>query len=144
MDVTRNISVDLTCGYLPRPITPDLGIKGAPFTFSASADESRLKGYLKEMNAYNVETLHGFRSGCATTLALTGADLAEIITRRQTALCYEQLAKVLNPTGASARLASNIVTEPFRSWQDINQLKWFVCVFPAVNRGKRYYEKEYL
>ena len=82
---------DLTCGYLFRPITPDLGIKDAPFTSSAA--ESRLKGYLKEMNADNGETLHGFRSGCAITLALTGADLAEIMdhvgwTRRHTALYY--------------------------------------------------------
>ena len=89
MEVTRDIRVGLTRGYLFRPITPDLGIKDAPFTSSAA--ESRLKGYLKEMNADNDETLHGFRSGCAITLALTGADLAEIMdhvgwTRRHTAL----------------------------------------------------------
>lgn len=73
----RDIRVDLTCGYLFRPITPDLGIKDAPFT--SSATESRLKGYVKEKNADNGETLHGFCSGCAITLALTGADLAEIM-----------------------------------------------------------------
>ncbi|KAL9976123.1 hypothetical protein ACROYT_G013375 [Oculina patagonica] len=111
--------------------------------------ESRLKGYLKEMNADNGETLHGFRSGCAITLALTGADLAEIMdhvgwTRRHTALYYMQLAKVLNPAGASARLASNIGAEPSCSWHDINQLKRFVCAFPAVDRGKRSYEQERL
>ena len=54
-------------------------------------------------------TLHGFRSGCVITLALTGADLAEIMdlvswTRRHTALYYMQLAKVFNSTGASVRL----------------------------------------
>ncbi|KAJ7371047.1 hypothetical protein OS493_028210 [Desmophyllum pertusum] len=41
------------------------------------AAESRLKSYLKEMKADSGETLHGFRSGCAITLALTGADLAD-------------------------------------------------------------------
>ena len=147
MEVTRGIRVDLTCGYLFRPTTPDLGIKDAPF--SSSAAESRLKGYLKEMNADNGETLHGFRSGCAITLALTGADLAEIMdhvgwTRRHTALYYMQLAKVLNPAGASARLASNIGMEPSCLWQDINQLKRFVCAFPAVDCGKRSYGKELL
>ncbi|KAL9965310.1 hypothetical protein ACROYT_G029091 [Oculina patagonica] len=147
MEVTRDIRVDLTRGYLFRPITPDLGIKDAPFTSSAA--ESRLKGYLKEMDADNGETLHGFRSGCEITLALTGADLAEIMdhvgrTRRHTALYYMQLAKVLNPAGASARLASNIGTEPSCSWQDINQLKRFVWAFPAVDRGKRSYEQEQL
>ena len=45
MEVTRDMRVDLTCVYLFRPITPDLGIKDAPFTSSAA--ESRLKGYLK-------------------------------------------------------------------------------------------------
>jgi len=74
MGVTRDIRVVLTCGYLFRPITPDLDIKDAPFISSAA--ESRLKGYLKEMNADNGEMLHGFRSGCAIFLALTGADLA--------------------------------------------------------------------
>ena len=147
MGVTRDIRVDLTCGYLFRPITPDLDIKDAPFTSFAA--ESRLKGYLKEMNADNGETLHSFRSGCAITLALTGADLVEIMdhvgsTRLHTALYYMQSAKVLNPAGASARLASNIGTEPSCSWQDINQLKRFVCTFPAVNRGKRSYQKEHL
>ena len=145
IEVTRDIRVDLTCGYLFRPTTPDFGIKDAPSTSSAA--ESRLKGYLKEMNADDGETLHGFRSGCAITLALTGADLAEIMdhvgwTRHHTALYYMQLAKVLNPAGASARLASNIGTEPSCSWQDINQLKRFVCAFPAVSREKRYCEED--
>ena len=44
MEVTRDIKVGLTRGYLFRPITPDLGIKDAPFTSSAA--ESRLKVYL--------------------------------------------------------------------------------------------------
>ena len=36
MEVTRDIRVDLTSGYLFRRITPDLGIKDAPFTSSAA------------------------------------------------------------------------------------------------------------
>lgn len=139
IEVTRDVRVDLMCGYLFRPITPDLFIKDAPFTSSAA--ESRLKGYLRKMKADKDETLHGFRSGCAITLAPTGADLAEVIdhvgwTRYHTALYDMQLAKVLNPAGASARLAC--------LWQDINQLKWFVCAFPAVNYGKRSCENERL
>ena len=39
--------------------------------FSSSAAEARLKLYLKEMGADDGETLHGFRAGCAITLALT-------------------------------------------------------------------------
>ena len=47
--------------------------------FSSSTAEARLKSYLKDMGADDGETLHGFRSGCAITLALTGADLSEIM-----------------------------------------------------------------
>ena len=39
MEVTRDLRVVLTCGYLFRLITPDLGINDTPFTSSAA--ESR-------------------------------------------------------------------------------------------------------
>ena len=94
------------------------------------------------MKADEGETLHGFRAGCAITLALTGADLAEIMdhvgwSRRHTALYYLQLAKVLNPDGASARLASPEATDAVNPWQDLNLLKRFVCAFPSDNPQKR-------
>ena len=47
--------------------------------FCSATAEAPLKSYLKEMRADDGETLHGFRSGCAITLALTGADLSEIM-----------------------------------------------------------------
>ena len=99
MEVAHKMGVDLARGYLFRSITTDLGIKNAPFT--SSATESGLKDCSKEMKADTGETLHGFHSGCIIALALTGADLAEIMdhvgwTRRHTTLYYMQLAKVLN------------------------------------------------
>ena len=135
MDIARQLGIDLTRGYLFRPTTPDLGIRDSPF--SSSAAEARLKVYLQEMNVDEGETLHGFRSGCAITLVLSGAELSEIMdhvswSRRQTALYYMQLAKVLHPSGASARLASNIGAEASHDWQDINKLKRFVSAFPIV------------
>jgi hypothetical protein len=48
-----------------------------------------------------------------------------------------QLAKVLHPAGASAKLASNIGAEQSQFWQDINELKRFVCAFPPPNLRKR-------
>ena len=110
--------------------------------FSSATAEARLKSYLKKMRADDGETLHGFRSGCAITLALTGADLSEIMdhvgwTRRHTALYYFQLAKVLNPSGASGRLAATDLTEVINPWQDVNQLKRFICAFPVNHSGKR-------
>jgi hypothetical protein len=69
-------------------------------------------------------------------LALTGADLSEIMdhvgwNRRHTAIYYLQLAKVLNPMGASGRLATPTAEEATTPWQDINELKRFVCAFPT-------------
>ena len=101
-----------------------------------------MKVYLKEMGSDNGETLHGLRAGCAITLALSGADLSEITdhvgwTRSYTALYYLQLAKVLNPAGASARLSAVDVPSVSSDWQDINNLKRFICVFPSDAPAKR-------
>ena len=144
LDVARQIRVDLTRGYLFRPTTPNGGIQDSPFTSAAA--EARLKVYLKKMGADNGETLHGFRSGCAITLALTGAELSEIMdhvgwSNRHTALYYMQLAKVLNPCGASAKLASSEVFNIPHAWQDINELKRFVCALPTDNPHKRLFSQ---
>ena len=56
---------------------------------------------------------------------------------RHTALHYLQLAKVLNPSGASARLASSEVMGVNNTWTDLNALKRFLCAFPAGNSCKR-------
>ncbi|CAB4012527.1 LIGHT-DEPENDENT SHORT HYPOCOTYLS 6, partial [Paramuricea clavata] len=79
------------------------------------------------MGADDCETLHGFRAGCAITLALTGADLCEIMdhvgwNRRHTAPYYMQLAKVLRAEGASATLADPDVINVVNPWQDVNTL----------------------
>ncbi|KAK3724613.1 hypothetical protein QZH41_001972 [Actinostola sp. cb2023] len=140
MEVACEMKIDLTRGYLFRPTTPNGGIQDSPM--SSAAAEARLKLYLKDMSADDGETLHGFRSGCAITLALKGADLSEIMdhvgwARRHTALYYLQLAKVLNPDGASARLISDGVPNVINPWQDMNELKRFICAFPAENLQKR-------
>ena len=84
----------------------------------------------------------GFRSGCANTLALTGAYLEEIMeqmgwVQRHTALYYQQLAKVLNQSGASARLAETSVNEVATPRKDKNALEQFVCAFPGATSRKR-------
>ena len=112
--------------------------------FSSAAAEDQLKLYLKEMGVDDGETLHGFRSGRAITLALStsGIELSEIMdnvgwNRRHTALHYLQQAKVLNPSGASANLASSEVMSVNSTWQDINELKRFVCAFRSTCSRKR-------
>ena len=117
MEVARQVGTDFTRGYLFRPTTPDKIVQDS--TFSSTVAEARLKQYLKEMKADDGETLCGFRSGCAITLSLTGAELSEIMdhvggSRRHTALYYLQLAKVFNPSGASAKLPA--LHRPGRTW----------------------------
>lgn len=57
--------------------TPQGAVLNAPF--SSSSAEARLKVYLQEMGCHSGETLHGFRAGCAITLALYGVELSAII-----------------------------------------------------------------
>ena len=83
-----------------------------------------------------------FCSGCAMTLALTGAARSEIMehvdwARRHTASYYLQLAKVSNHDGASGRHAASFAENVVAPWQDVNQLKRFVCAFPASKQRKR-------
>ena len=77
LDVARQIKVDVTRGYLFRPTTPKGGILDS--TFSSAVAEAQLKLYLKELGVDDGETLHGFRSECAITLALLGIELSEIM-----------------------------------------------------------------
>ena len=58
-------------------------------------------------------------------------------TRRHTALYYLQLTKVLNPSGASERLAATDLTKVINPWQDVNQLKRFIYAFPVNHSDKR-------
>ncbi|KAK3735069.1 hypothetical protein QZH41_010773 [Actinostola sp. cb2023] len=93
---SKAIGISLTSGYLFRPITPDRGV--ANKSLSSSAAESRLKLYLKEFHMDESHTLHGFRSGCAITLALSGAELQDIMSHvgwksQATASHYMQLER---------------------------------------------------
>jgi len=141
----NEMKVDLTHGYLFRLTTPKGGIQNAPL--SSSTAESTLKVYLKDMGMDEGEMLHRFCSGCAITLALRGAELSEIMdhvgwSRCHTALYYLQLAKVLQPGGASAKLACEESPNLTSLWEDMNKLKQFVCAFPVENPRKRILEDQ--
>ena len=49
---------------------------------------------------------------------------------------YMQLAKVLNPTGVSTHLSSKQANKFINPWQDISELKCFVCAFPRDSNRK--------
>lgn len=77
MEVAQELKINLTRGYLFSPTNPQGDVLDAPL--NSTMAEARLKVYLKEMGSDNGETLDGFRAGCAVTLALSGADLSEIM-----------------------------------------------------------------
>lgn len=75
-------------------------------------------------------------------LDASGTELAEIMdhvgwTRRHTGLYYLQLAKVLNTSGASAKLTATDLFTVTTEWQDLNTLKRFVCAFLADTSSRK-------
>ena len=91
MVVVQQLLGNLTKDYLFRPTSHQGDTVDVPF--ASSSAEARLKIYLQQMGAHEGETLHGFRAGCTITLALSGAELSEIMDhvgwiRRHTALYY--------------------------------------------------------
>jgi hypothetical protein len=137
--IAEQLKINLKSGYLFRTTNQQGAIVNAAFTSSAA--EARLRTYLIEMGSDDGETLHGFRSGCAITLALSGVKLSEVMdhvawTQRHTALYYLQLAKVFNPAGV-AQVDLSAVTQ---KWEDTNELRQFVSAFPSLPSQKRPHE----
>ena len=131
----KGIGIDITSGFLFRPITPDGGIVDRPF--SSSAADSRFRVYLHEGNLAQAATLHGFRSGCAITLALAGAGLQDVMghvgwRHRSTATYYMQLSKVMSTNSPSTTLSGREVNiaDPGVLYQNCNSLKDFIPAFP--------------
>ena len=89
-----------------------LASKGASGILLTPSAEARLKYYLKDAKIDEGETLHGFRSGSAITLALSGSQLADVMSHvgwsnKGTALYYMKLAEVLREGSPSDLLSSN-------------------------------------
>ena len=140
MAAAEQLGVTLRNGYLFRPTNPQGAIVNQPFTSSTA--ETRLKKYLTDMGSNDGETLHGFRAGCAITLALSGTELSEIMDhvgwhQRHTALYYLKLSQVLNPAGASSRLAQVDLFQATQEWENTNNLRQFVSAFPTPQTKKR-------
>lgn len=132
---SKAMGLDLASGYLFRPITSDRGIQNR--SFSSSAAECRLKLYLKEFNLNESHTLHGFRSGCAITLALSGTEIKDILTHigwksQSTAAHYMQISKIMSASSASSCLkeASSSQTDPGQPYKQLNSLQNFTPAFP--------------
>ena len=142
MAAAQKLRIDLTRGYLFCPTT-------SRCTIHLNCGESSFKGIPKGDGIRRWRNSHGFRAGCAITLALPGAELSEIIdhvgwTRRHTALHYLQSAKVLNPAGAPARLSTVHIPTVTSGWNDVNVLRRSSVPFLHHNREKVVSRKENL
>ncbi|CAH3174663.1 unnamed protein product [Porites lobata] len=97
----------------------------------------RLKYYLKDAKIDEGETLYGFHSGSAITLALSGSQLTDVMSHvgwsnKGTALYYMKLAEVLREGSPSDLLSSNELAASASTtlYADLNRLKDFVSAFP--------------
>jgi len=71
------LGVDLSAGYLFRPLSSAGKILNKQI--ANSTWQSRLRSSLQEAKIYEGETLHSFRAGVSTTLALSGSQMADIM-----------------------------------------------------------------
>ena len=133
--VASELRITLSDGYLFRPTNHQGHILNKPLTSSSA--EARLKYYLKDAKIDEGETLHSFRSGSAITLALSGSQLADVMSRvgwsnKGTALYYMKLAEVLREGSPSDLLSSNdlAVSNSTNLYADLKRLKDFVSAFP--------------
>lgn len=136
--VASELQVSVTNGYLFRPTDPQGHIVNKPFTSSSA--EARLKLYLKEAQIDEGETLHSFRSGSAITLALSGSQLADIMSHvgwnnKETAFYYVKLVEVLCIDSPSHLLSADcsVTSALTDNCIEINCLKNFVSAFPHTS-----------
>ena len=139
--ICQRLSIDLSLGYLFRPTTPQGEVIDKPL--ASSTIQQRLKLYLKEARIDEGETLHSLRAGCAISLALSDAQLADIMSHvgwkiDQTALYYMKLAEVLQKDSPSLLLSSESshVENSLERYQDLNSLENFVSAFPSVSNKR--------
>jgi len=123
-------------------VTAELGItlrghaENKPF--SSSSAEARLRVYLKEAGLDQGETWYSFCTGSTSTLALSGAQLADVMGHagwesNSMALYYLKLVQVLHPGGPSDILAAQEedAISLSSSYADLNSLKNFISAFPV-------------
>ena len=138
--ICEKFVIDLSKGYLFRPTTPQGDIVHT--LLSSSTAQQRLRVSLKETFLDEGETLHSFRSGCAITFALSGAQLADVMTQvgwknGQTAFYYMKLGEVLRQGSSSYLLscASDGTSNLSSLNTSLDFLKNFICAFPSCPSG---------
>lgn len=101
-----------------------------------SVADSRFKAYFEEGRLTRLATLHGFRLGCAITLALSGTELQDIMghigwRHHSTASYYMQLSKVVSANSPSVTLTGQETSrvDPGVLYQSCNILKILFQLF---------------
>lgn len=131
--ICKCLGLRLDPGFLFRSVTRSGKVSAE--ALSSAAVQARLNEYLSLDSAFANRriTLHGFRSGAAVSLALSGVSLHEIMDHigwksSKTALHYIKLGRVLNPAGAASRLSE---LDPARGeeYSRLNNLCGFTQAF---------------
>lgn len=133
-DVCKSLTIKICPGFLFRSVTKSGNI--SPKHVDSEAAQARLSVYttsLGDQLSGDRYTLHGFRSGAAVSLALSGVSLREIMDHvgwknSSTALHYIKLRQAVNPAGAAAKLA-DLNVEIGKTYMSLNNLKGFSQAF---------------
>ena len=129
----EKFGVNLSQGYLFRPVTDSGVVLNEPISFSAVY--SRLMSYLSTLGLYEGETPHSLRAGCALTLSITNDDIGPTAVmqhvgwRSSESLKYYCRSHLIRDATSTASVISNAPsmssqTESFfREYGDFNSMK---------------------
>lgn len=128
--ICDHLGIPIRQGYLFRPTSRSGEVSSLPW--DSSAAQARLSFYTKELEIFRGRrvTLHGLRSGCAISLALSGADMNTIMGHvgwktEATANHYVKLQRVLSTKGA-AEMLSQLPDNLPDSYNELNSMHGFV------------------
>jgi integrase len=138
--VSELMGIPLRDGYLFRPLTPSGEVALTPL--DSTAAQSRLATYvqlLPHVFGKRRITLHGLRSGCAISLAMSGLDLQTIMSHvgwktPGTARHYLRMEQVLRSGGAGDSLAE-LPLDLAELYRKQNELTGFTQAFERDSRN---------
>ena len=115
------------------------GVSDTPVTRASLT--ARFVKRLKDLNIYEGETLHSFRSGMAIDASLRGNDLLSIMGHldwksSKTAAHYTKLFNILSSGGVAASQAkakehTYVYGVTPQTYEDVNALRGACCAFPS-------------
>ena len=137
ISVSELLGISLRQCYLFRPTTPSGEVAVIPL--DSSAAQSRLSTYVQELPLVfgnRRVTLHGLRSGCAISLAMSGVDLQTVMDHvgwktPSTARHYLRMERVLQTGGAGDSLAE-LPLDLAELYRRQNELTGFTRAFDMI------------